>query len=131
FKQLLLGLGFLHSNGIVHRDIKPENLLVSEEGQLRITDFGVSQEIFDRHDSDRDPNTFQLSKGVSGSRPYIAPEIWLAKNSADDNVRTDKTTQGGYDGRLSDLWSAAIVYIFMAVGGNLFSKADAATDINY
>ena len=41
--QLVCGLAYMHSVGIIHRDIKPPNLLLDEEGHLRITDFGLSQ----------------------------------------------------------------------------------------
>ncbi|CAG8730714.1 1541_t:CDS:2, partial [Dentiscutata heterogama] len=42
FKQLVRGVGYLHSMGVAHRDIKPENLLLDASGNLKITDFGVS-----------------------------------------------------------------------------------------
>jgi SNF1-activating kinase 1 len=42
FRDTLLGLAFLHFQGIIHRDIKPANLLVSSEGHVKISDFGVS-----------------------------------------------------------------------------------------
>lgn len=41
--QLLLGLDFLHSNSIVHRDVKPQNILVTHDGRLKITDFGLAR----------------------------------------------------------------------------------------
>lgn len=41
-KQLLDGLSYLHMKGITHRDIKPENLLLDEEGNLKISDFGMA-----------------------------------------------------------------------------------------
>src|SRR4051794_34881929 len=42
FKQLIMGLDYLHGMGVAHRDIKPENLLLDKNGHLKITDFGVS-----------------------------------------------------------------------------------------
>ena len=41
--QLTLALGYLHSNGIIYRDLKPENILLDSEGNLKITDFGLSK----------------------------------------------------------------------------------------
>jgi cyclin-dependent kinase-like len=41
--QLIKGLAYLHSQNIIHRDIKPENLLISEENELKICDFGFAR----------------------------------------------------------------------------------------
>jgi serine/threonine protein kinase len=40
---IVVGLEYMHMNGVLHRDIKPENLLLDEEGYLRITDLGISK----------------------------------------------------------------------------------------
>lgn len=87
FKQLLQGVSYLHSNGIAHRDIKLENLLLSGEGHLKITDFGVS-EVFSGLHPGLSAAGGQCGKemgevrrcppGICGSLPYIAPEV-LAK----------------------------------------------------
>jgi len=70
--QLVSGLAYMHSVGVIHRDIKPPNVLIDESGNLRITDFGLSlklkpgEELFDR----------------TGTKPYMAPELHLASKSA-------------------------------------------------
>lgn len=50
FKQLLLGIEYLHENGILHRDIKGSNILIDNKGQLRITDFGLARKVKPDHD---------------------------------------------------------------------------------
>jgi serine/threonine protein kinase len=42
FRQLIIGVSYLHSVGVAHRDIKPDNLLIGCDGQLKIADFGLS-----------------------------------------------------------------------------------------
>lgn len=82
FKQLLRGVSYLHDHGIAHRDIKPENLLISSDGHLKITDFGVSEVFRGKHPGDAgikcgiDMDEIRLSKpGIVGSAPYISPEV--------------------------------------------------------
>jgi protein-serine/threonine kinase len=74
FKQLLRGIQYLHSMGVAHRDIKPENLLLDGRGHVKITDFGVS-DVF-RMCWEKKTH---LSKGLCGSEPYIAPELFEQK----------------------------------------------------
>ena len=45
FRQVICGLGYIHSLGVIHRDIKLENILLDNEGVVKIADFGVSLEI--------------------------------------------------------------------------------------
>ncbi len=68
FRDVLLGLDYLHSKGIIHRDIKPANLLLDSENTVKITDFGVSYL--------RGPgsNESELSR-TAGSPAFFAPEI--------------------------------------------------------
>ncbi|WVR09134.1 hypothetical protein IAU60_006196 [Kwoniella sp. DSM 27419] len=93
FKQILMGIQYLHSMGVAHRDIKPENLLLDGRGHVKITDFGVS-DVF-RMCWEKKTH---LSKGLCGSEPYIAPELFDHKE---------------YDARLVDVWAAAIVFYCM------------------
>lgn len=84
FKQLLRGVAYLHSHGIAHRDIKLENLLMSDEGHLKITDFGVSEVFCGEHPGLRSSqgecgkdmkDCRTCAPGICGSLPYIAPEV--------------------------------------------------------
>jgi protein-serine/threonine kinase len=84
WKQLLRGVGYLHSHGIAHRDIKLENLLMTEDGTLKITDFGVSEVFSGEHPGLRGAagecgknmgDVRRCAAGICGSLPYIAPEV--------------------------------------------------------
>lgn len=65
--QILKGLKIIHSKGIAHRDLKPENVLLSDEGIIKICDFGSSKQI--------DPSGKNTPYIVS--RYYRAPELIL------------------------------------------------------
>ena len=41
--QILKGLDYIHSQGVLHRDMKPQNLLISEKEEIKIADFGLSR----------------------------------------------------------------------------------------
>lgn len=103
FKQMLQGIAYLHSVGVAHRDIKPENLLLTMDGKLKITDFGVS-------DVYRFPweSKGRMTRGLVGSEPYIAPEAF---------------TQKEYWGSCADMWSAGIVFYCIMMGGLAWHKA--------
>lgn len=92
FRQMILGVAYLHSMGVAHRDIKvrsstvacpllifcqPENLLLDARGYVKITDFGVS-DVF-RMCWEKGTH---LSKGLCGSEPYIAPEQFEQKGAS-------------------------------------------------
>ena len=66
---ILIGLEYLHINGIIHRDIKPENLVFDSKGYLRITDFGIARFLSKNNSND--------STGTPG---YMSPEVMMKKN---------------------------------------------------
>jgi serine/threonine protein kinase len=61
---LILGLEYMHNEGVIHRDIKPENLVMEGNGYIRITDMGIAK-IW----------TKENSADTSGTPGYMAPEV--------------------------------------------------------
>jgi p38 MAP kinase len=95
--QIMRGLKYVHSAGIIHRDLKPSNILVNENCDLKICDFG-SARIQDR----------QMTGYVS-TRYYRAPEIMLSWQKYDVEV---------------DIWSAGCIFAEMLEGKPLFPGKD-------
>ena len=60
----VVGLEYMHNNGVIHRDIKPENLHMEASGYVRITDLGISREWSPENSQD-----------TSGTPGYMAPEV--------------------------------------------------------
>lgn len=73
--QILKGLKYIHSAGVLHRDLKPSNLLVSEECDLKICDFGMARGV-----DDSSPHTQFMTEYVA-TRWYRAPEIMFSFES--------------------------------------------------
>lgn len=108
FKQLIRGVNYMHEMGVAHRDLKPENLLLTQQGVLKITDFG-NGECFKMAWE----NEILLSEGVSGSSPYIAPEEFVQKE---------------FDPRCVDIWACGVIYMAMRTGRQLWKLADPKRD---
>lgn len=93
FQQLISAVGYCHSRGVYHRDLKPENLLIDENGDLKVSDFGLSAVVQRDHAG--------VLQTLCGTPAYVAPEI-LAKK--------------GYEGAKVDVWSCGVILFVLTVG---------------
>ncbi len=92
--QILRGLQHAHDKGIVHRDIKPQNIMLLENGEIKITDFGIARFI------GSETNTIQNSKRTIGSVHYIAPE----------------QAKGDHTDERADIYSVGVILYEMLTG---------------
>lgn len=77
-RDVILGLEYLHFQGIIHRDIKPANLLISQTGQVKISDFGVSYATTLNYEN----GELELAK-TAGTPAFFAPELCYSSSSDD------------------------------------------------
>ena len=89
--QMCSGIGAAHASGIIHRDIKPQNIIISTEGKVKVTDFGIARAT---------TSTQTISTSVMGSVHYTSPE----------------QARGGIVDEKSDLYSAGITMYEMITG---------------
>lgn len=94
FQQLISAVGFCHERGVYHRDLKPENILLDENGDVKVSDFGLSA-VSDQIRQDGLFHTF------CGTPAYVAPEVLAQK---------------GYDGAKVDIWSCGVILFVLMAG---------------
>nr|XP_022336328.1 serine/threonine-protein kinase mig-15-like isoform X1 [Crassostrea virginica] len=95
-REMLRGLAHLHSNKVIHRDIKGQNVLLTDNAEVKLVDFGVSA---------------QLDKTIGRRNTFIGTPYWMAP----EVIACDENPDATYDNR-SDLWSLGITAIEMAEG---------------
>jgi serine/threonine protein kinase len=105
FRQIVSAVEYCHANLIVHRDLKPENLLLDSDGNIKISDFGLSNMI--------EPG--KLLDSFCGSPLYAAPEILLAER---------------YVGPPVDVWSMGVI-LFALLCGHLPWSGETQTEISH
>lgn len=93
--QTLTGLQYMHGKGVVHRDIKPSNMMLSVNGVLKISDFGVA-EFLDEYNSEDNVSR------TSGSPAFQAPEIANGDH--------------GYSGMKTDVWALGVSLYMLLTG---------------
>ncbi|XP_066946481.1 calcium/calmodulin-dependent protein kinase kinase 1-like isoform X4 [Macrobrachium rosenbergii] len=92
FRDVVLGLEYLHYQKIIHRDIKPSNLLLGDNGHIQIADFGVCNE-FDGQDA--------FLTNTAGTPAFMAPEAL-------------STSRHKYSGKAADIWALGVtLYAFV------------------
>ena len=119
FRQILCAIGHLQKKGVCHRDLCLENMMVDEENNIRMIDFGLCLRV-----PYADPNNRMLvtdvsantsrrlikTQGQSGSWEYMAPEVCMRSET--------------FDGFAIDLWAAGIILFEFLVGKKPFAMPD-------
>ena len=109
FRQLALGVRFMHAMGVAHLDLSLENLLMTSQHQLRISDYGIARPLLLDEATHR-PLPFPAGETRPGKPSYMSPEIHHGD---------------AFDGPSSDVWSMGVVLFMLLLGCPPFRVPDA------
>ncbi|KAJ3437462.1 protein kinase [Anaeramoeba flamelloides] len=99
FQQIIYGVEYIHSVSITHRDLKPENLLLDQNKNIKIADFGMARVIESQN----------LLKTPCGSPHYVSPELLKGQ---------------GYDGKKSDIWACGVILYVLLTSELPFNESN-------
>jgi serine/threonine protein kinase/Tfp pilus assembly protein PilF len=104
-----------HSHGIIHRDIKPSNIIINEQGQVKVLDFGLAKQLHDEPSRSADPNAQTLRETHTQSGILIGTPLYLSPEQA----------KGAPVDARSDLFALGAVFYECITGKPAFSIANA------